>query len=602
MSQNKYTLLQSQFGHQTFRPLQEEAVDAILCGHDLLMILPTGGGKSLAYQLPTLLMPGTTVVVSPLLALMHDQVQSLQAQGLRAQMLSSMQSSEESREIFSCLYRGEIQFLYLSPERLNTEAMRRVLSDIKLNYFVIDEAHCISEWGHEFRADFRELHRLRDYFPKTPIAAFTATATAQVRDDIERLLQMKNTCKLQGSVFRDNLHISVRHRIKDGYDQLLAFLRDRNNAGESGIVYALSRKSVEAIAHYLQTKGFNAAAYHAGLSTQQRHEAFRAFVHDEVPIMVATIAFGMGIDKSNIRFVVHMSLPKTVENYYQEMGRAGRDGEPADVVLLFGASDLLQQRRFIEMQENEMYKAQISQKLNMMHQYATGEHCRHQYIARYFGDDLECCRHYCDYCVEPEYEKRDITTASQMLLSAVYRSGQNFGKNYVIDLLRGSREHKILANGHDTLSVYGIGKQLSKKQWFVVCERMLELEMLSINEHQGLVLSHAAFSILKGNATVLIRADRLDVNAKVVTKATAETFTYDTELFESLRTLRHEMAQERGVPAYIVFGDRTLKEMAAKYPKNREEMLQISGMGDVKFERYGAVFLTHLLQYHAAEI
>ncbi len=592
MTPNKYTLLQSQFGHNTFRPLQEEAVDAIVSGRDLLMILPTGGGKSLSYQLPTLLMEGTTVVISPLLALMHDQVQSLQAQGMRAQMLSSMQSSDEAREILAQLYRGEIQFLYLSPERLNTDAMRRVLGEISLNYFVIDEAHCISEWGHEFRADFRALCHLREYFPSIPIAAFTATATEHVRHDIERLLQLNNTCQLQGSVFRDNLHVTVRHRIKDGYDQLSDFLQDRSH--QSGIVYAFSRKSVEAIAHYLQRKGFKAAAYHAGLSVEERNEAFRAFVHDEVQVMVATIAFGMGIDKSNIRYVVHMSLPKTLENYYQEMGRAGRDGDSADVVLLFGASDVLQQRRFIDMQENHDYKALMLHKLNVMHRYATAESCRHQQIAHYFGDTIDACTSHCDNCLEPEYEKRDITTEAQMLLSAIYRTGQVFGKNYVIDVLRGSREQKVLANQHDALSVYGIGEKLSKKEWFVVCERMLELDVLHVNEHQGLMLKNEAFAILKGADTVLIRAERMNVKAKVVTKAAAELFEYDSELFESLRALRQEIAHEQGVPAYIVFGDKTLKEMAAKRPQNKDAMLQIGGIGEVKFERYGAAFLERL--------
>ena len=593
--QTKETLLHSQFGHQTFRPLQEEAVDAILSGRDLLMILPTGGGKSLSYQLPTLLMEGTTVIVSPLLALMHDQVQSLQAQGMRAQMLSSMQSAEESRDILSRLYRGDIQFLYLSPERLNTDAMRRVLQDIILNYFVIDEAHCISEWGHEFRSDFRALHRLREYFPHTPIAAFTATATQPVRDDIERLLQLNHPCKLQGSVFRNNLHISVRHRMNDGYEQLLSVLQE--HATHSGIVYAFSRKRVEAIANFLQRKGFKAAPYHAGLSTERRHEAFRAFVYDEVSIMVATIAFGMGIDKSNIRFVVHMSLPKTLENYYQEMGRAGRDGDNADVVLLFGASDLLQQRRFIEMHDDEHYKTQMLHKLNAMHRYATSESCRHSQLARYFGDTIPVCATCCDNCLEPEYDRCEMTTEAQMLLCTVYRTGQVFGKNYAIDILRGSKEQKILANGHDTLSVYGIGKTLSKQQWLVVCERLLEMEALHVNAHQGLVLTKDGQTVIVGKEKVHIRADRLNVQTKTLTKAALEPLEYDQNLFESLRTLRHEIAKEQGVPAYIVFGDKTLKEMAARCPQSQEEMLQIGGVGEVKFARYGAAFLTQLQQH-----
>jgi len=586
---DKYAVLKSRFGHAAFRPLQEEAVDTILAGRDLLMILPTGGGKSLSYQLPALLMRGTTVVISPLLALMHDQVQSLKAQGMRAEMLSSMQTAEESSDIVRRLYAGEIDFLYLSPERLNTDGMRHILSNIRLNYFVIDEAHCISEWGHEFRADYRALSQLRDFFPGIAIAAFTATATAHVREDILRLLRLDDANVLQGKIYRDNLQITVRHRIKDGYDQLRDFLDDHKN--ESGIIYAFSRKSVEAVAHYLQQKGFAAAAYHAGMPTEQRNGVFHDFVHDEVKIIVATIAFGMGIDKSNIRYVFHMSLPKTVENYYQEIGRAGRDGDHADVVMLFGAQDMIQQKRFVEMNEDEAYKAHLLQKLGAMHRYASAESCRHQQLAEYFGDRIEPCGVHCDNCLEPEYDKRDITTEAQMLLSCVYRTGQRFGKSYLVDVLRGSQEQKILANGHDKLSVYGIGEAFTKKQWLVVIDRMLETAALDLNSHHGLSLTTTGLSVLKGEEKVLIRADRLNVRAKTVKKSAPDAFDFDAELFETLRALRYEIAQEHGVPPYIVFGDKTLKEMAATRPQTKEEMLEISGVGEVKYERYGTPFL-----------
>jgi len=589
---DKYTVLKDRFGHNAFRPLQEEAVDAVLAGRDLLMILPTGGGKSLSYQLPTLLMAGTTVVISPLLALMHDQVQSLKAQGMRAEMLSSMQSAEESGDIVRRLYTGEVDFLYLSPERLNTDGMRTILSSIRLNYFVVDEAHCISEWGHEFRGDYRALSQLRDLFPGIAIAAFTATATAHVREDILRLLRLENAEVLQGKIYRENLQITVRHRIKDGYDQLRDFLDDHKE--ESGIVYAFSRKSVENVAHYLQQRGYAAAAYHAGMSTEQRNAVFHDFVHDNVKIIVATIAFGMGIDKSNIRYVFHMSLPKTVENYYQEIGRAGRDGDHADVVMLFGAQDVIQQKRFVEMNDDENYKAHLMQKLGAVHRYAAAETCRHQQLAAYFGDTIDPCGAHCDNCLEPEYDKRDITTEAQMLLSCVYRTGQRFGKSYLVDVLRGSREQKILANGHDALSVYGVGEVLDKKQWLVVIDRMLEIGAVDLNEHQGLLLTQAGLAVLKGAAPVLIRADRLNVRAKTVKKAAPEAFEYDTELFETLRALRFEIAQEHGVPPYVVFGDKTLKEMAAVRPQTKAQMLEVNGVGEVKFERYGAQFLVLL--------
>ena len=589
-TQEKYSILQSQFGHKAFRPLQEEAVDTILAGRDLLMILPTGGGKSLAFQLPTLLMDGTTVVVSPLLALMHDQVQSLRGQGMRAEMLSSMQSSEESREIVRSLYANEIDFLYLSPERLNTEGMQNILSQIKVNYFVIDEAHCISEWGHEFRGDYRALSQLKDRYPHAAIAAFTATATEHVRHDIMHNLRLDDALLLQGSVFRENLQITARHRIKDGYDQLTDFLDDHRH--ESGIVYAFSRKNVESIAQHLQKKGYAAAAYHAGMPGEVRNKVFHDFVHDEVKIIVATIAFGMGIDKSNIRFVVHMSLPKTLENYYQEIGRAGRDGDHSDVVLLFSASDFIQQKRFIDMNDgDEQYKNHMLEKLSTIQRFASSETCRHQQLAAYFNDTLAVCGDKCDNCLEPDHDKKDISTEAQMFLSTVYRTGQSFGKNYLIDILRGSREQKVLANGHDSLSVYGVGEKLSKKQWFVIIDRLLEVEALHVNEYHGLMLSEIGLKILKGQEKLFIRSERLNVKAKTVKKTAPEAFDYDVDSFERLRALRHEIAQESSVPAYIVFGDKTLKEMAAKNPQTKEEMLLIGGIGEVKFERYGEQFL-----------
>jgi ATP-dependent DNA helicase RecQ len=520
---------------------------------------------------------------------MHDQVTALGAQGMEARMLSSMQTREEASETVRGLHAGEVKFLYLSPERLNTDGTRQLLSTLRIDAFVVDEAHCISEWGHEFRADYRALSQLRDLYPEVPIAAFTATATPHVREDIVRLLRLRDPVILRGGLYRENLQITVRHRRGDGYDQLRDFLDERRN--ESGIVYAFSRKKVEAVAGFLQQKGYAAEAYHAGMPTERRNRVYADFVHDRVRIIVATIAFGMGIDKSNIRFVFHMSLPKTVENYYQEIGRAGRDGDHADVVMLFGAQDVIQQKRFIEMNDDDTYKAHLLQKLSAMHRYAAGEQCRHQQLAAYFGDTLEPCGTHCDNCLEPEYDKRDITTEAQMLLSAVYRTGQRFGKSYLVDVLRGSRERKILANGHDTLSVHGIGEALNRKQWFVVLDRMLEIGALEVNEHHGMVLTETGREVLKGARKVTIRADRMDVRAKTVKKAAPEAFDYDTELFEALRALRYELAQERGVPPYVIFGDKTLKLMAAQRPQTKEEMLAVSGVGEKKFERYGEAFL-----------
>ncbi len=587
--QDKYQILQKQFGFKEFRALQEEAIDAIIQKQDLLMILPTGGGKSLSFQLPTLMMSGVTVVISPLLALMYDQVKSLNAQGLKASMLSSMQSVDENSQTIAALHNGEIQFLYLSPERLNTNYTKEMLSRLKINYFVVDEAHCISEWGHEFREDYRYLSHLKDSFPDINICAFTATATSGVRDDIVKQLRLKNPLRLQGDIYRENLNISVKPRVGNGYAQLKSFLDERN--GQSGIVYAFSRKSVEATAEYLRQTGYSALAYHAGMSPGERERAFDSFVLDETKIIVATIAFGMGIDKSNIRFVAHIYLPKSVENYYQEIGRAGRDSDDADVLLLYSASDTMQQRRFIEQSDDESLKSIMSRKLNSMYQYASSEECRHKQLALYFDDKIDSCDSSCDNCLEPEYEKTQITKEAQMLLSAIYRTKQMFGKTYIVDLLRGSKEQKILTNNHDSLSVYGIGKHYSKAQWLVVLDRLFELEAVGVNEYQGLVLTAISAKILQSKQSVFVKKERLQTKTKTLKKRVVEIVDYDIDMFEHLRELRQKIAKEAAVPPYIVFSDKTLKELALSLPKTKEQMLLVNGVGEVKFERYGDRFL-----------
>ena len=592
----KYTLLKERFGHNAFRDKQEEAVDAILQGRDLLMILPTGGGKSLAFQLPSLMMEGTTVVISPLIALMQDQVHALKAQKMQAEMLSSMQSAQESEMIINDLMYGNLKFLYLSPERLNTPRMQQILSQIRINFFVIDEAHCISEWGHEFREDYRSLSQLRERFPLVSIAAFTATATHHVRDDILRLLCLDNAKVLQGVIFRDNLKISVKHRRGEGREQLQELLE--RFTGQSGIIYTSSRKKTESLSHYLNTQGYKSLAYHAGLAHEERSRVYHAFVYDEVQIVVATIAFGMGIDKSNIRFVVHMNLPKTVENYYQEMGRAGRDGENSEVMLLFSAADMIQQKHFIAQVEDVAYSTHMYDKLNAIYRYASSETCRHQMIAKYFEDDIPACEHHCDNCVDEDKERTDITVEAQKLLSTIYKTAQMFGKNYIVDILRGSKEKKILVNNHDKLSVYGIGEEQSKKQWFVIVDRLLEVGAIGFNEHKGLILLEEGISLLKGKSTLLIEAARLHVRASKPKKVYEEESDYNSDLYEKLRILRAVIAKENSIPAYIVFGDKTLKEMARHIPQSDEEMLAINGVGAKKLEQYGEQFLELLRSLH----
>ncbi|GIT98732.1 DNA helicase RecQ [Sulfurovum sp. TSL1] len=589
---NKLETLEHYFGHSAFRPLQEEVVDAILAKQDVLMILPTGGGKSLCYQLPTLLMEGITVVVSPLLALMHDQVVALKENGIAAEMLSSMQDIDESQQIEARLRAGEIKLLYVAPERLTNAYFLNLLHQLPINFFVIDEAHCVSEWGHEFRENYRRLSLLKEQFATTPIAAFTATATHAVESDIASNLGLQDPKRVRGSLFRENLTIHARHRIKDGRAQLMEFLKLHTD--ESGIIYTLSRKSTEAVAHFLQSKGIEARAYHAGLSTEEKNRTYADFVADRVQIVVATIAFGMGIDKSNIRFVVHMTMPKTLENYYQEIGRAGRDGLASETLLLFSAQDIVQQKMFIEDLPETPYKQHAFNKLDSMVRFANSENCRHQSIAAYFDDRIEACGDTCDNCTAPASEKVDITTAARMLLSTILRTDQNFGLHYVIDVLKGSKEQRVLQNGHDTLSVYGIGEEYSKSQWLTIGDKLLELNAVEIGEFKVYRLTAFGIEVIKGLHQIELKKERLTVQKSEVKKRVTYFDDYDVEVYDRLRDLRTQIASEKGIPPYIVFSDKTLKDLSIKVPQDKEAMLEVHGIGEVKFERYGKEFLTLL--------
>jgi len=586
---NKLETLEHYFGHSAFRPLQEEVVDAILNKEDVLMILPTGGGKSLCYQLPTLLMDGITVVVSPLLALMHDQVVALKANGIPGAMLSSMQNLEESQTIEQELRAGKIKLLYVAPERLTNAYFLNMLHQLPINFFVIDEAHCVSEWGHEFRENYRRLSLLKEQFATTPIAAFTATATNAVEQDIATNLGLQDPKRVRGSLFRENLTIHAKHRIKDGRAQLMEFLK--MHKGESGIIYTLSRKNTEAVAHFLQEKGIEAKAYHAGLPTEEKNRTYADFVADRVQVVVATIAFGMGIDKSNIRFVVHMTMPKTLENFYQEIGRAGRDGLEAETLLLFSAQDIVQQKMFIEDLPEIPYKEHAFNKLDSMVRFANSENCRHQSVAAYFDDRIKACADKCDNCTAPESEKVDITTASRMLLSTILRTEQKFGLHYVIDVLKGSKEQRVLQNGHDSLSVYGIGTEYSKSQWLTIGDKLLELGAVEIGEFKVYKLTTYGIEVIKGAHEILLKKERLEVQKAVAKKKVSYFDDYDVEMYDKLRNLRTEIASEKGIPPYIVFSDKTLKDLSSKVPQDKDGMLEVHGIGEVKFERYGKAFL-----------
>jgi ATP-dependent DNA helicase RecQ len=587
----KYEKLKHYFGHDSFRELQEEAIDTILNRQDLLMVLPTGGGKSLCYQLPALVLEGITIVISPLLALMHDQVEALKAMGIEAAMISSMQTEQEAKEIYRKVYNNQLKLLYISPERLSSERFIQMLHEIHVSFFVIDEAHCVSEWGHEFRDDYRKLSLLKEHFPQIPIAAFTATATGKVADDIINNLRLNRPHYMKGVTFRDNLYIKSEARQKNGQNQLVSFLNKHEN--DAGIIYTLSRKNTETLATFLQGKGFKAKAYHAGLTTKEKNETFHDFINDELKIVVATIAFGMGIDKSNIRFVVHMQLPKSLEGYYQEIGRAGRDGLESETLLLYSAQDSFQRERMMDELPTGFIKDNALSKLTQMRNFAYADICRHQNIAAYFGDTIKSCGDKCDVCSAPAIEKEDISKVCQMYLSAVYRLNQRFGKTYVTEVIRGQVTEKTIKFEHDKLSVYGIGKDFSAARWHIISDYLLEVNALSRGEFKELQLTAFGVDILKGKATVDINPARLleSKSAKRTKEVVIEDLSFEDQHFEALRELRRDIALEKGIAPYMVFSDKTLKEMAHALPSSKEDMLDINGVGEVKFQRFGEAFL-----------
>lgn len=582
----KYKVLESVFGYKNFRDFQEESIDALLDGKDVLTILPTGGGKSLCYQLPSLLMDGVSVVISPLIALMQDQVRGLTENGIEARTINSDMSEEERQEVFLSLRNGTVKLLYVAPERMVLPSFISFLQTLNVNFFVVDEAHCVSEWGHEFRADYRALYLLKENFPDTPVAAFTATATPKVAEDIQKALRLEDPYYSRGKVYRDNLFIHTQKRVSNGRAQLLHFLQKYK--GQCGIVYTFTRKETEEVAKFLQSKNISARAYHARLDKEVKAKVFHDFLYDKLDIVVATIAFGMGIDKSNIRFVVHTSLPKTIENYYQEIGRAGRDGLESETLLLYTKGDEIQKRELMNNVENVDYQEVLYEKLQKMYRFALSNSCKHKLLGTYFGDDSELCEDKCDSCVREPSEQKDISKEAQMFLSAIYRTGARFGQNHLIDVLRGSQAAKVLQFEHEKLSVYGIGKEYAKKVWEMIVDRLHELEALEVGEHRAVIMTNVGIEILKGQKSVEIDEDKLGNEQYIIEE---DTYEERDETFESFRSLRMKIATKSEVPAYIVFSDKTLKDMAQKLPQSKEEMLEVNGIGEVKFKRYGEEFL-----------
>ena len=577
----RYKVLKEYFGHSSFREFQLEAIDTILQGQDLLTILPTGGGKSLCYQLPTLLMDGLTVVITPLIALMQDQVAALKANGIAAQMVSSTQDSETIKKIYAQVYNRELKFLYVAPERLNQNFLQ-MLSQIELNFFVIDEAHCLSEWGHDFRSDYRKLGILKEHFKDIGVCAFTATATTKVQSDILQSLQLQNPHTIRAKAVRDNLEIHVRLRQDSAKSQIINFLQDFKD--ERGIIYTYTRKEAENLAEFLQQKGYNALAYHAGMPKQTRSSVHDAFIFDNVDIVVATIAFGMGIDKSNIRFVIHTSMPKTLEGYYQEIGRAGRDGAKSYALLLYKRGDeAIKKSLILSDSTNELQQTSL-QKLRAMARFCSSDRCRHQYIAHYFDDTTSECEKVCDNCLRSENSTQDITVQAQKILSTIYRTGGRFGINYIINVLRGSKTKRIFEFGHDKLSVYGIEKQISKANCEAIVDRLIDLEYIDIDAHGSLKLLQKSAQVLKGEKEVFIYKDRLQ-------KKTSYNIEQNSQEFEDLRAIRAAIAKKESIAAFMVFSDKTLLEMAKFLPGTKQMMLNITGVGAIKYERYGKEFL-----------
>jgi ATP-dependent DNA helicase RecQ len=582
------TILKETFGYDTFRPLQREVIENVLARRDTLAVMPTGGGKSLCYQIPSMMFDGLTVVVSPLISLMKDQVEQLRAYGVPALFLNSSLAPQEYQENMDFVKRGEVKLLYVAPETLLTPRILSLLAGLKVDCLTIDEAHCISEWGHDFRPEYRQLVEVRKKFPNAVCLALTATATSRVRQDIHSTLKFATSNEFVASFNRENLFIEVLPK-RDPIQQTLDMLKHYKD--QSGIVYCFSRKQVDELASYLISRGYSVRPYHAGLEDSERKQNQEAFIRDDVQIIVATIAFGMGINKPNVRFVIHYDLPKSIEGYYQEIGRAGRDGLPAHCLLLYSYADVAKINYFIDQKEGEERRIAI-QHLNAIVGYAEDErNCRRKPLLNYFGEGYttDNCSN-CDNCNSSPTPLTDVTIPAQKFLSCIKRADEKFGAGHITDILLGSKNEKVLRWGHDKLSTYGIGGELTKKQWMHLARQLLSMGYLKQEgEYHTLSLTLKALEALRKRAPimgVLQEAERVKREGKK-----KEELEYNHALFAILRQKRKEMADEAGVPPYIIFSDRTLTEMAAYYPQSTASLLNISGVGQVKLHQYGDAFL-----------
>lgn len=592
------------FGYSTFRGEQQAIIEHVTAGGDALVLMPTGGGKSLCYQLPALLRSGVTIVVSPLIALMQNQVEALQQLGVKAAFLNSSLDAEQSRHVTSQLIQGELEILYVAPERLLLSGFLAQLEQIEMHtgiaLFAIDEAHCVSEWGHDFRPEYRKLTALHTQFPNVPRIALTATADAPTRAEIVERLSLENARQFVASFDRPNIRYRVTHKLK-AREQLEAFL-EAEHANDAGIVYCLSRKKVEETASWLKERGWDALPYHAGLDVSLRTQNQRRFLREEGVIIVATIAFGMGIDKPNVRFVAHLDLPKSMESYYQETGRAGRDGLPANAWMAYGLGDVVSMRQMLDSGDAPEERKQVElQKLDALLGFCESTDCRHQTILRYFGEQHAGNCGQCDNCLNP-VDTWDATQAAQMALSAVYRTGQRFGVVHLIDVLLGKTNTKVAQFNHQALSVFGVGKNIASTQWSSVFRQLVASGYLEsdIQAYGGLKLTEAARPVLKGEAEIWLRRDieaagkakaslskaQRSSNAKAAYDGLA-----DDPLWLALKARRLELAREQGVPPYVIFHDSTLLEIFNQRPQSLTEMSRISGVGQAKLDRYGDEFL-----------